>query len=340
MRKKLAALFKNRKAAAGLTAVLLAVAVGGTAVVQQNQVPELPSYTDPILETNIEEDETPLASAPKTTTKTSKKTSTKNVKLKSAAKKSYTKTLPKKTKTSQKNSETTAATVTTKKTVVTAVKEKYTKKSKVKKVTTTTTTTVVTTTTAKNSASSTANTTGTTDSTTNTTTNTSGNTAAVTEKQNTAQKGPVEVGQIAPKEAANVLSAFRTLGFTVEIDPSVNYTGYFNARNQKIIMRDNDPAIYHELGHFIAFVAGNVDTKAAFQAVYNQEKSLYTAYNKAYVTQNSAEYFAESAKEYILSPSTLKAQRPKTYEAIKAAYDSITDARVATVKKMYSIIWK
>ena len=148
MRKKLAALFKNRKAAAGLTAVLLAVAVGGTAVVQQNQVPELPSYTDPI----------------------------------------------------QKNSETTAATVTTKKTVVTAVKEKYTKKSKVKKVTTTTTTTVVTTTTAKNSASSTANTAG--------TTNTSGNTAAVTEKQNTAQKGPVEVGQIAPKEAANVLSAF------------------------------------------------------------------------------------------------------------------------------------
>ena len=255
------------------------------------------------------------------------------MKLKSAAKKSYTKTLPKKTKRSQKNSETTAATVTTKKTVVTAgIKEKYTKKSKVKKVTTTTTTTVVTTTTAKNSASSTANTAG--------TTNTSGNTAAVTEKQNTAQKGPVEVGQIAPKEAANVLSAFRTLGFTVEIDPSVNYTGYFNARNQKIIMRDNDPAIYHELGHFIAFVAGNVDTKAAFQAVYNQEKNLYTAYNKAYVTQNSAEYFAESAKEYILSPSTLKAQRPKTYEAIKAAYDSITDARVATVKKMYSIIWK
>ena len=27
---------------------------------QQNQVPELPSYTDPVLETTIEEDETPL----------------------------------------------------------------------------------------------------------------------------------------------------------------------------------------------------------------------------------------------------------------------------------------
>mgnify|MGYP007064407092 CR=1 FL=1 len=135
------------------------------------------------------------------------------MKLKSAAKKSYTKTLPKKTKRSQKNSETTAATVTTKKTVVTAVKEKYTKKSKVKKVTTTTTTTVVTTTTAKNSASSTANTAG--------TTNTSGNTAAVTEKQNTAQKGPVEVGQIAPKEAANVLS--KTLGDRTVMTGSISH---------------------------------------------------------------------------------------------------------------------
>lgn len=38
-----------------------AVVVGGTAIVQQrNQVPDLPSYTDPIMETTIEEEETPL----------------------------------------------------------------------------------------------------------------------------------------------------------------------------------------------------------------------------------------------------------------------------------------
>lgn len=41
-------------------APVLAVAVDGTAVVQQNQIPELPSYTDPVMETNIEEEETPL----------------------------------------------------------------------------------------------------------------------------------------------------------------------------------------------------------------------------------------------------------------------------------------
>lgn len=37
-----------------------AVAIGGTAIRHQNQIPELPSYTDPVLETTIEEEETPL----------------------------------------------------------------------------------------------------------------------------------------------------------------------------------------------------------------------------------------------------------------------------------------
>ncbi len=74
MKKKLADLFRNRKIAAGVTAIVLAVAVGSTAVVQQkSQIPELPSYTDPVLETTIEEEETPLASAPKVNTTTSKK---------------------------------------------------------------------------------------------------------------------------------------------------------------------------------------------------------------------------------------------------------------------------
>lgn len=35
-------------------------AIGGTAIVQQNQIPELPSYTDPVMETTIDEEETPL----------------------------------------------------------------------------------------------------------------------------------------------------------------------------------------------------------------------------------------------------------------------------------------
>ena len=45
MKKRIVELLKKKKIAAGLTAVVLAVAVGGVAVVQQNQIPELPSYT-------------------------------------------------------------------------------------------------------------------------------------------------------------------------------------------------------------------------------------------------------------------------------------------------------
>ena len=67
---------------------------------------------------------------------------------------------------------------------------------------------------------------------------------------------------------------------------------------------------------------------------------LYTAYNKSYVTQNSAEYFAESVKEFTLNPAALKSARPKTYESVKEAMDKLTDDRVAKVKKVYSMIWK
>ena len=34
--------------------------VGGVVTIQRDQMPELPSYTDTVLETTIEEDETPL----------------------------------------------------------------------------------------------------------------------------------------------------------------------------------------------------------------------------------------------------------------------------------------
>ena len=82
MKKRIVELLKKKKIAAGLTAVVLAVAVGGVAVVQQNQIPELPSYTDPVMETTIDEEETPLAAQPKVNTQTSNSTSTKKVKMK------------------------------------------------------------------------------------------------------------------------------------------------------------------------------------------------------------------------------------------------------------------
>ena len=322
MKKRITELLKKRRVAAGLTAIVLAVAVGSVAVVQQkSQIPELPVYTDPEMETNIEEEETPLADKPVVKTTTSKKTTTKKVKMKKAAAITYTKELPATSTTSKKTAQTSSASVVTQTTVVKKVEEKYTKKSKVKVVTTVATTTVTTTTTAKAGASTAVN-------------------SATTVNNNSGVTGTVEVGQLAPKEDSRVLTAYRTLGFKVNVDPSVSYSGYFNARNRQITLKKANETIYHELGHFIAFIAGNVDTTSEFKAIYNQEKSLYTAYNKAYVTQNSSEYFAESAKEYVLNPGALKAARPKTYEAVRSAVESITDERIAKIQKYYGAIWK
>ena len=322
MKKRITELLKKRRVAAGLTAIVLAVAVGSVAVVQQkSQIPELPVYTDPEMETNIEEEETPLADKPVVKTTTSKKTTTKKVKMKKAAAKTYTKELPATSTTSKKTAQTSSASVVTKTTVVKKIEEKDTKKSKVRVVTTVATTTVTTTTTAKAGASTGVN-------------------SATTANNNSGVTGTVEVGQLAPKEDSRVLTAYRTLGFKVNVDPSVSYSGYFNARNRQITLKKVNETIYHELGHFIAFIAGNVDTTSEFKTIYNQEKSLYTAYNKAYVTQNSSEYFAESAKEYVLNPGALKAARPKTYEAVRSAVESITDERIAKIQKYYGAIWK
>ena len=317
MKKRIVELLKKRKVAAGITAVVLAVAVGGTDVVQQNQIPELPSYTDPVMEITIEEEETPLASQPKVNTKTSKSTSTKKVTMKKAATKTYTKALPATSTTSKKTAETSNATVVTQTTVVKNVTEKYTKKSKVKVITTNATTTVTTTTTAK-----------------------TGTTTAVSTSTSSSVKGTNDVGQYASKADSRVLTAYRTLGFTAVVDPSVSYSGYYDTRNRKITLRKLDDTIYHELGHFVAFISGNTDQTAAFKAIFAQEKALYTAYNKSYVTQNSSEYFAESFKEYTLNPAALKSARPKTYAAVQEAVSKFTDDRIAKVQKTYSVVWK
>lgn len=139
---------------------------------------------------------------------------------------------------------------------------------------------------------------------------------------------------------SRVIKAFQQLGFKINVDPSVSYSGYFEARSRSITMREIDDSVYHELGHFLAFIAGNVDKTAAFQSVYAAEKESVTSYNKAYVTQNASEYFAESVKDFILNNSALKSSRPQTYEAVQNALNMITDAQIAKIQKIYGPFWK
>ena len=328
--KKLTEWLANKKVVSSCAAIALAAVIGGVSLFSgAGETPEFPSYTDPIMETSIIEDETPLASQPKTTVKTtsSTKTTRKTVKLKKASKKSYTKKLNNKTNKSGNT------TVDTKTTVVTKATAKYTKKSKKKVVTSKITTTVQTTTTQQVSIAN-----ETAVSTTSSGTSVSQATAAASSSQNQS-KYEANVASVAGKMDNRVIAAYQQLGFKLVVDPSVNYSGYFDARSRSITMKQIDDSVYHELGHFLAFIAGNVDKTASFQSIFAAEKANVTAFNKAYVTQNASEYFAESVKDYILNNASLKNTRPQTYAAVQNALNQITDAQIAKIQKIYGAFW-
>lgn len=196
----------RKKALAGCLAAVIVLA-GGFNVWQSSQVPEFPDFTDPVMETTITEDDTPLASKPKVTTKTTSNTKTtrKKVKLKKAATKTYTKKLPttnKKSTTTKKTNRNT--TVKTLKTVKTATTQKYTKKSKTAVQTRKVTTTIQTTTTVRAAAG------------------TAGkvNAASTKEVENISMDSKYSVSNIAsiaPKMDSRVLNAYKKLGFTVTV---------------------------------------------------------------------------------------------------------------------------
>lgn len=311
-------LLKSRRFLGSVAALATAVVIGGTAFFQNATkiVPEFPEVEDPVVEISLEEEETPLASAPKVTTKISTKITKKNVKLKKASSKTYTKKLPTTKKTTTKKAISSTSTVTTQTIVTTAVTEKYTKKSKVKTVTTKKTTKVTTTTIAK----------------------------IVQPKTKTYTKYIASVNDLAPRMPENIRKAYDTLNFKIIVDPDVSYSGYFDSRNQSITLNAKqldmfNDTVYHELGHFLAFIAGNVDTTPKYAAIYNTEKNTFTGVNKAYASQSSSEFFAECVRVYIIDPTSLKNTCPKTYAAIENAIKSVTDARVSAIKTAYAPYW-
>lgn len=327
--------FKNfiikKKIAAGCIVAAAIITAGSFAMLwQPSDIPELTDYIDPVIETTITGDDTPLASQPKVTTKTSTstKTSKKTVRLKKAAKKTYTKKLPtqtkKSTKTTKKNSTTT---VKTEKTVKTATTEKYTKKSKKKVVTTKVTTTVVQQIAGVSNEDTTA-------------TGTSSSSTAGTGTSGTKKYTVSNVASIAPKMDSRVLNAYTKMGFSVIVDPSVSYAGHFVAKSRTITLQEADNTIYHELGHFLAFIAGNVDQSSDFVSVYNSEKTKYTGDNKIYAVQSASEFFAECVRDYCINPSRLQSTCPKTYKAIESALSKVTDARINMIMKVYAPVWK
>lgn len=164
-------------------------------------------------------------------------------------------------------------------------------------------------------------------------------TTVVTKKVTANVKYNTSLEKIAPLADARVKKAYKDLHFDVTINSKASYGGLFDAKNQNITLREEDSTIYHELGHFVAFIAGNVDTKAAFKAIYKEEKNSLTSIDRVYAAQNPTEFFAECYREYTLNPVVLKKTCPKTYAAIVSALSKVTDSRVAEARRFYSFVW-
>ena len=159
------------------------------------------------------------------------------------------------------------------------------------------------------------------------------------------------VKKMAPMADTKLTSAFDTLGFKIKYETSLpdgSLGGCFNAGDGTITLTsmhindDLDDTIYHELGHFLSFIAGHVDNSAEYKTIYNSEKAQYRKafMDSRYAVSSSAEYFAESYMEYVLKPGKLKSAVPKTYAAIQSSLKKITPERLEKLKQIYGPFWK
>lgn len=339
---KVRALLKKNSVKVGGVVLAAVVALGSFwALNTREAVPELVTFVDTDGNVEIKGEGVPLA-APKVTKTTKTQKKTKKIKMKKKA----TKTYVKKEKSTKKqtrtiNSSTQKTQIVT--VVDTNVVNNYKKNSNINKQVTTTKTTTTTTVTTYEQPNSQSNGTSTLSNTPQTQA-TQQNAPAAAQTNAAAETtftaaGEYNVAQAAPVVNSKVANAFQKMGFKIVVNPSVSYAGLFDARSQSITMKKINTTVYHELGHFVAFLAGNYDMSAEFKAIFEKEKALYTMSNKAYVLQNSAEYFAESFKNYTLEPAQLKASRPATFQAIETALARITDAQVDQYIATFQGIW-
>lgn len=326
-----------RKRSVKIGGVVLAAALVFTGGVMtwrnaQQTVPELVSFVDSEGSVAIDEEETPLG-VPKVTKSTKTQTKKKKIKLKKASKKTYVQKGKSSTKSNTKTSRSGNTTTTTVTVTAKDVKNQFKKGSKIKTQITTVKTTItksVLTASPGTSAEAAEEATAVAAKTT---------AAAATGTATASTAGEVAIGTLVARADSRAVNAFTKMGFKVVTNPGVNYSGLFDARSRTITLKVANETAYHELGHFVGFVAGNYDRSAAFQAIFNSEKSKYTFFNKAYVLTDSSEYFAESFKNYTLNPTELKTNRPQTYAAIETALSKITDSQVTTIMNAYKAIW-
>ncbi len=234
-------------------------------------------------------------------TKVTTKTTNKSVKMKSKAKVSKVTTKITTKKSSKVISKTSEKKVKQDKTVKTTVKTTFKKNSRTKYIKTTVKTTTKTTTTKY-------------------------------KKETIAS-----IRKAVPKDALN---AFDQLGFTIKINGKLDTDGVFSTKSHMIQLKTAKTGVLlHEMGHFISCLKGKAADSQEFKAIYKAEKNKYTGSNKKYVTSTDDEYYAESYRDYIERPATLKKERPRTYTYMKNNAHNITQAEIDAMRELYGSKW-
>lgn len=142
------------------------------------------------------------------------------------------------------------------------------------------------------------------------------------------------------KADSRVVNAFVELGFSVKYNKNLGYAGVFSVADHAIHLKSrNKTHTLHEMGHFVSRLQKGADETAEFVKIYKAEKNKYTGTQKAYITKNSKEYFAQSFAEYTQNPSKLQKSRPKTYKYVKAQVESISQQDIDDMYKAYGWAW-
>lgn len=127
----------------------------------------------------------------------------------------------------------------------------------------------------------------------------------------------------------NVRTWFQTYGYQIHIMNDINTKyGYdypiqaLTAPYESMIYISNrsgsEPAVIHEVGHAAAYANMNIVHCDDFQAIYNEEVSVFAGAFRTHTNNYSTiwEYFAEAYEKCILHESSMESNCPKTYEYI------------------------
>ena len=131
--------------------------------------------------------------------------------------------------------------------------------------------------------------------------------------------------KLAPKVQDYIPEAFKKAGFKIIINPNYSTMACsFNESGRNItLLSATGTNIYHAIGHFISYMAGDVQNSAAFKAIFNEEIGSFAGAYPSNARLAPKEFFGECTREYYTNKSSLKAHCPKAYATLVNAIKKV-----------------